>query len=173
MTLDVIPAGGHAFPQSGRSPYPDQQPGPTQWLLCEVERHHFALPLSSVIETMRMLPLSMITGAAPMVLGVAVVRGRPIPVIDTSFLFGGQSRHCRRLVTVRARDRAVGLAVDSIIGIRRFSSLAGDLPPLLRESEALTGLQMIDRDLYYLLDTGRAIPIEVLDLVDSMEDMPS
>jgi purine-binding chemotaxis protein CheW len=163
MTFDPAPAGAQISWQSRGRPERGERSDTATWLLCEVQGHRFALPLSSVIETMRMMPLNTVAGGPQMVLGVAIIRGKPVPVVDAAFLFGGQSSHCERLVTVRIGDRAVALAVQSIVGTRNFSSRGNELPPLLHEAEAFAGLQMLDRDLYFLLDAARAVPSDVFD----------
>jgi purine-binding chemotaxis protein CheW len=145
----------------------DKCEGTTDWLLCTANAHRFALPLQQVVEAMRMLPLESVMGAPPIVLGVSVIRGVPTPVIDAAVLFGGRSERCERFVTVRTGPRTVAFAVDAVIGVWTTRAALDELPPLLHEAEAIAGLRMRDRDLFFLLDVARAAPDDAFDL-----DMP-
>ena len=67
----------------------------------------FALPLESVAEVMRPLPIEPLGGMPAFVLGVSVIRGLPTPVADLTGLVGGVSVPPSRFVTVRANGRVV------------------------------------------------------------------
>jgi purine-binding chemotaxis protein CheW len=60
----------------------------TSFLLCRGSSRLCALPLDSVAETMRPLPIEVLPGCPPFVRGVAVIRGRPTPVADLGVLLG-------------------------------------------------------------------------------------
>jgi len=47
-----------------------------------------ALRLESVLETMRPLPVEPMAGTPPFVLGISIVRGVAMPVVDPARLFG-------------------------------------------------------------------------------------
>jgi purine-binding chemotaxis protein CheW len=134
------------------------------WLLCRTGSHHFALPISDVIETMRMLPIESLAGAPSMVCGLSIVRGVPTPVVDPALLFGGEPGRRERLVTVRVGARIVALAAQAVVGIWtvREEELAA-LPPLLSEVGAVAALKPLDRDLVFFLRAARVVPDEVLD----------
>src|ERR1700691_3822679 len=80
------------------------------------------LPLASVIETLRSPSIMPIAGTPAWVRGIAVIRGGTVAVVDLGILLGsgaGASEQAR-VVTVRVGSRIVGLAVDSIVGVREF-----------------------------------------------------
>lgn len=135
------------------------------WLLCRAGRRLCALPLDHVVETMRPLPIERITGAPQLVLGLSVVRGSPIPVLDIGALFGEPATDPRRIVTVSTGGRLVALAVEQVIGVRSIQPDAlDDLPPLLKDAagEVVSAIGRLDSDLLLFLSATRLLP----------EDMP-
>ena len=112
---------------------------------------------------MRPLPIERVAHAPPFVLGLSVVRGQPIPVIDGAQLFRtGQTVAPQRFVAVRVGERRAALAVDSVLGLRDLALLSlGALPPLLdgADSSAVAAVGALDRQLLMVLASVRAIPI--------------
>jgi purine-binding chemotaxis protein CheW len=139
---------------------------PAHWLLCRAGTHLCAVPLDHVAETMRELPIQTIAGAPQYVRGLCIVRGSPVPVVDTGLLFGDQASRCGRLVTIRAGDRTIALAVEAVLGIRSIAAEAfNDLPPLLRDAatETIAAIGTLDAELLFVLRSARIIPENVLD----------
>jgi purine-binding chemotaxis protein CheW len=121
-----------------------------------------ALPLASVIETMRSPPVTAIAGAPGWVQGVAVIRGATVVVIDLGILLGPGSAEGKqmRVVTLRVGARVVGLAVESIIGVREFEqTVLAEVPPLLLQAhpQVLTAIGLLDSELMLVLDGSRII----------------
>jgi purine-binding chemotaxis protein CheW len=120
-----------------------------------------ALPLGSVNETMRPLPVEAVRGAPPLVLGLAIVRGTPVPVVDLAALIGAdEPGEATRFVSLRAGARTVVLAVQSVVGVRELD--AGDLQqvaPLLGPAvvEVVQAVGALDRELLMVLDAGRTL----------------
>lgn len=135
-------------------------------LLCTVGRWVCALPVAVVIETMRPLPLEALAGTPAFVLGLAVIRGRPVPVLDLGHMLGGghaSAAPITRFVTVRVGQREVACAVAATIGVRRIpTEQLGRLPLLLREAEAevVATVGSLDRELLLVLDAARLMPRE-------------
>jgi len=132
-------------------------------LLFRVGKVLCALPASNVIEVMRRLPVLAISNMAPFVIGISLIRGDRVPVVDLGELFGAGSDHIARthLVTIRVGPRVVALAVDSVIGVRQFgSAFLADVPPLLRfaHPDQLTAIGLLDRELVLVLDGSRMVP---------------
>jgi purine-binding chemotaxis protein CheW len=123
------------------------------------------LPLEHVVETMRPQPVSAVAGSPPFVVGVAIVRGAPVPVVDVARLLGASAdpsatRGAARFVTVRVADRTVALAVDAVVGVRRLPAAAlRDLPPLLRHagSDAVATIATLDAELLLVLRAARLV----------------
>src|SRR5262245_46180333 len=87
-------------------------------LVCRVAGRLCALPLGSVIETMRPLPLRRVAGAPAFLLGIGIVRGEPVPVIDAARLLADIAAPPTRYVSVRVGERRAVLAVEEVLGVR-------------------------------------------------------
>jgi purine-binding chemotaxis protein CheW len=77
-----------------------------------------AVALADVAETMRPLPVRPLAGTAPYVRGVAILRGRPAPVVDLARLLAGESAPAVRFVAVRTGRGPVALATGEVLGVR-------------------------------------------------------
>lgn len=120
-----------------------------------------AVRLADVVETMRPLAIEPLTGAPAFVLGVSIIRGAPVPVVDAGALVGAGPSPCRRLVALRVDRRAVALGVDDVVGVRAIAGpTLRDLPPLLGEARAdgIASLGSLDRELLLVLHAARILP---------------
>jgi purine-binding chemotaxis protein CheW len=134
-------------------------------LVCRVGGRLCALPLASVIETMRPLPARPIEGAPELVVGVAIVRGSPTVVVDAARLFDGPGSRPARFVTLRVGQRVIALSVDEVVGVRNLSSAGLDGVPGLLEpavGEAVSAIGTLDAELLLVLDAMRLVPEELL-----------
>ena len=142
-------------------------------------RHHLcALPLGHVVETMRPLATEPLGAAPPYVLGLAVVRGGAVPVVEVARLLrlGAAPRDAERpgrdepatgarFVGVRAGSRGgcARLAVDAVVGIRTIAAAALEaLPPLMAEADdgAIGSIGRLDGELLLNLRAARLLPDE-------------
>jgi len=133
-------------------------------LLCRVHHIVCAVPLAHVIETLRPLPIEPLAGAPGYVCGLSMIRGAPVPVVDTGLLLGTEQARPTRLVTLRAGSRTVAIAVDSVIGVRALrDDDTAPLPPLLRAAghDAVASLGSRDRELLLVLESARLVPDEL------------
>lgn len=120
-----------------------------------------ALPLSHVLEIMRPLPIEAIAGTPSFVLGVAVVRGAPTPVIDCGAFVQGQAAAAHtRWASVRCGEHTAALAFEAIAGVRALPEGAGDLPPLVAGApgELIERLATLDAQLMLVLHGSRLVP---------------
>jgi purine-binding chemotaxis protein CheW len=130
-----------------------------------------ALPVSSVVETMRALPMQGIAGVPEAVRGLSIIRGVPVPIVDLAALLGENGETpAARLVTIRVGERQVGLAVQAVLGIRETSGLA-DLPPLLEGACAarVEAIAALDSQFLWVLDAARLIPEGIWDSLSGAE----
>jgi len=119
-----------------------------------------AIPLASVIETMRPLPTEPVAGTPPFVRGLSVIRGTPTLVVDLRGLLDGtaSSGTAGRYVTLKAGARAVALAVETVVGIRTLTSAeTAELPSLLGAAgrETIEAIGTHDAELLVVLRAAR------------------
>lgn len=137
-------------------------------LVCRVGTKLCALPLGRLLETMRPLAIEPLAQTADFVSGVAVIRGRPTPVLDARKLLGSPSDvPPGRYVTLDLGEggaRVAALAVDAVVGVREVpDALAGELPTLLGDarSSVVGAVTTLDRELLLVLEQARLVPPEL------------
>ena len=137
-----------------------------------------ALALADVREVMRPLPVEQVAGAPALVMGVAVVRGIPSPVIDAAHLLAdpGDLRADRtpptRFISLRLGARGLCLAVDAVLDVRPLpQEKLHRTPPLLDASESgtLALLGTVDQELLAVLNTARLVPEAVWSALQTEE----
>jgi purine-binding chemotaxis protein CheW len=119
------------------------------------------LPLEYIVETMRPLPIEFVGGAPEFVSGLSIVRGVPLPVLDTGSLLGDKRSPHTRFVIVKAGNHLVVLAVDEVLGLRAISADSlQELPLLLGEARAdlVAAIGTVDARLLLVLRTARVVP---------------
>lgn len=137
--------------------------GRPRFLLCRVRDVLVALPLGQVEETMRPLAVERIVGVPSFVLGLAVSRGVPIPVVDACSLLGGEASPPKRFVTMKAGTRRIALAVDAVVGVVEIPPASVDgLPSLFQGAglEAIAAIGALDSELLLVLCSARLVPEE-------------
>jgi purine-binding chemotaxis protein CheW len=138
-------------------------------LVCQVATRICALPLVVVSETMRPLPLEPIAGAPGFIAGLAIIRGKPVPVVDTARLLGAPPTPPRRFVALRPAPRSIALAVDAVLGVRTLpADRLAALTPLAGAvaGDAIAAIGALDARLLVLLETARLVPDAVFALVE-------
>lgn len=150
--------------------------GQRPFLLCRVRSVFVALPIEHVVETMRPLPVEPLSAMPGFVVGLAVVRGEPTPVVDVGVLLAlHDGAQWTRFVTVRATPRPVVLAVEAVVGVRPLDlAPLRELPSLLgrASAEIIEAVGAHDRDLLVLLNTARVIPTPVWRSIDGAGARP-
>lgn len=136
---------------------PDHDAGNS--LLVRMASHWCALPIAMVREIMRPLPIEPVRGAPEWVLGVAIIRGVPTPVVDAARLVGELGAAPSRFVILQLGTRRLALATGEVQGVRSISTATlGELPPLLREVGWLAAIGQHDGELLLALQTARLVP---------------
>lgn len=147
-------------------------PSTDAYLLCRLGASVCAVPLVHVSETMRPLPVEPLSGVPGFLLGVAVIRGAPTPVVDAGKLIGAVAHDARRFVTLKTGGRVTALAVESVLGIRRLPAAAlAAVPPLVREAagDTLRAVAALDSELTFVLDAARLIPEPLWSAIEGHE----
>lgn len=137
--------------------------GNLRLLVCRVGSRVCAVPLEHVSEIMRPLPAEPLANMPAFLEGLALIRGRPIPVVDAGRLLGARTheRAITRYVAIKLGERSVALAVDAVVGVRTVEERALlELPALLRESdsELVSALGRLDAELLLVLEHTRLLP---------------
>jgi len=137
--------------------------GAVQALFVVVDDRRCAVRLADVRECMRRLPVDALEGTPRFVLGVAVIRGAPVPVIDLGRLLSPASDGAirSRFVTLAIGERSVAIAVDAVRGIGPLDHAAlVELPSLLGEivTPAVAQIGTIDAALLVVLAAARLVP---------------
>jgi purine-binding chemotaxis protein CheW len=122
-----------------------------------------AMPVQHVIETMRPQPVQALADTPHYIMGVSVIRGAPVPVVDLAALLHGRSEKPARMVTVEAGPHTAALAVGEIAGVVAIPPASLEsLSPLLGEhSGAASSVGVIDTGVLFLLDGARMVPDDV------------
>lgn len=125
--------------------------------------HRVGLPLFAVSETMRPLALEALREPEGFVLGVSVIRGATVPVVDLGALLGreGARPDFLRWVTLDLGERAVALAVDGVLDVITLEPDAlQDLPPLLTQAgrDIVRSLALVDEKLLLVLEATKLAP---------------
>jgi purine-binding chemotaxis protein CheW len=139
-----------------------------RFLVCRVGTRRCALPIDHVIETLRPPECEPLAGAPDFVLGVAVVRGVAVPVVDAGRLLGSVPASATRVVSLAVGERTVGLAVDEVIGVTPMADDAVHaLPPLLEVATGavIESLGVLDSELLIVLRESRLVPESVWTLM--------
>ena len=130
------------------------------FLCCRIGIGVAAIPLACVRETLRPLPLEALAGMPAFVLGLAVVRGTPVPVIDADRLFGAGDGTTgpTRWVLLCVGERTVALAVAAVLEVRALTTTAlAEVPPLMRgsDTDCISVMGTLDAELLLVLECAR------------------
>lgn len=141
-----------------------------RFLLCRIGSSVGALALKDVREIMRPLPIEPIRAMPAFVLGLAIVRGMPTPVIDAGRLLSPVTLASpTRFVSLKVGERTVALAVDAVLEVRAIAAgILTDIPPLLRQAEAdiVSAVGALDAKLLRVLETARVVPESIWGAID-------
>lgn len=146
------------------------------YLICRIGNRHGALALHQVAETLRPLATQPLASLPEFVLGVCVIRGEAVPMVDARRLLGVTADSAPgRYVTLKVDGRRVGLAVDDVLGIRNLPSTSfKDAPPLLAEAahHTIAAIATLDAQLLVVLRGTQLLPEQAWQALDR-ETTPS
>lgn len=138
-----------------------------RYLVCHVGAHACALPLTCVIETMRPQPVETLSGTPGFVLGMSIIRGVAVPVVDAAGLLGANTKPIR-FVTIRTGSGMAALATGDVMGVRALGdAVLARATPLLGElaRDVVTAVAAADRRLVLVLEASRIVPADVWNLL--------
>lgn len=123
------------------------------YLRFDVASEIYAIPIGNVIEVAALGQLVSIPRAPAQVLGVRVLHGGILPVMDLAAVLRlERSRSPSRLLVTEGGELRVGFAIDDVTGVV-------ELPEHTEESELpiLVGAVLADSALIGIIDVARAI----------------
>jgi purine-binding chemotaxis protein CheW len=139
-----------------------------RFLLCRIGSRIGALALEDVRETMRPLPIEPLMGTPPFVLGLAIIRGFPTPVVDAGSLIGPSTSSSpilslspARFVSLKLGERTAALAVDAVLDVCSLpAETLSNIPPLLLGGDAqlVSVIGALDAKLLLVLEAARLVP---------------
>ena len=119
------------------------------------------MPLEHAREVMRPLAIDRVPSAPAYLLGLSVIRGENVPVLDAGWLLEGKPGTVTRLVVLRVAERRVALAVAAVVGTRELEPAELEsLPPLLAGArELIRALAVLDGGLLEVLESARLLEL--------------
>jgi purine-binding chemotaxis protein CheW len=126
-------------------------------------REEYGVDIATVQEIIRATDITPVPGSPPHVRGVLNLRGKIIPVVDLRARFGlpeSAASDARRIVVTELGTRRIGMLVDSVSQVLKFSStLVEEIP-----EEATTvadnyihGIAKLDNRLIVILDLKQSL----------------
>jgi purine-binding chemotaxis protein CheW len=103
-----------------------------QMVAFKLETEEFAVDIHQVREVLKMAAVTPLPQSATFIEGVINLRGEIIPVVDLRKRFelsGWERNDQTRIIIVEIKDSYVGLIVDSVTEVLRFSSANIQPPP--------------------------------------------
>lgn len=94
------------------------------FLLCG---HTLVAPMGEVVEIIKLPKYTLVPAVKPWVLGIANVRGKLLPIIDTEHFFESKltgSKNNYRVLIVETSSVYVGLVVSKVFGLQHFNGAA-------------------------------------------------
>ncbi len=140
------------------------EPGSTRFLIVRAADRLCGLPLASVVEIMRPLPLQELAGLPAYLCGLAVVRGEPTPVVDVSTLLTGVADgRIGLFLSMRSEGRPFALGVEAVLGMRAVEQASlRALPELLEPARDLVdSVGAVGAELLTVLRSSRAFADDV------------
>jgi purine-binding chemotaxis protein CheW len=129
-----------------------------------------ALPVDAVVETMRPLAVEPFPRQPDFVLGLSVIRGTAVPVVDADKLIHGfREAALTRFIFLRTVDRRVALAVQAVVGVRSIADESfASLPSLLGAARAdlVEAVGMLDQEFVMVLNGARIVPESIWETVE-------
>ncbi|HEV2720129.1 MAG TPA: chemotaxis protein CheW [Thermoanaerobaculia bacterium] len=128
------------------------------WVTFALAGETFALPVSSVLEILRVAGITRVPHAPRVVRGVTNMRGKVLPVVDLRVRLGMSAAEITaqsRILVASSRGRLLGLLVDAVQQVDRIDRNAVQPPPpdvMTAQSHYLIGVSQLGERLVILLD---------------------
>jgi purine-binding chemotaxis protein CheW len=117
---------------------------------------------------MRPQPVTTLSATPGFILGLSMVRGVGVPVVDLATLLGSAAEP-RRFITIRTGSGIAALATGDVVGVRTLDDAwIAQTSPLLGEvaQDVVTAVAAADERLVLVLQTSRIVPAPVWTLLE-------
>jgi len=97
-----------------------------QYIVYELINEKYALRISDVYEIIKMQKITVVHNSKPFLEGVINLRGKIVPVVNLHKRFGLNNytiTKSTRIVVVKSRDDMVGIVVDKVNMVIKFSDI--------------------------------------------------
>lgn len=95
-----------------------------QIVVFELDTEEYAVPVSDVLEVMKMSEITPVPDSAPAILGFINLRGKIIPILSLEVRFHLKRHHSdagtKHIMIVDAGDAPFGILVDTVIEVARI-----------------------------------------------------
>jgi len=150
------------------------------WVTFMLQGEYFGLPVTHVLEILRVTSITRVPHAPRPVRGVTNMRGKVLPVVDLRLRLGlvdsALTEH-NRILVVSAHKHLMGLLVDSVQQVVRISPGKIQPPPpdvMTEKSDYIQGVYHLQESIVILLDVERMLIIrDSLQSENSAVDRPS
>lgn len=137
-----------------------------QMVAFKLEKEEFAVDIHQVREVLKMTRVTPLPQSAHYIEGLINLRGEVIPVVDLRKRFElpeGERSEQTRIIIVEIQDSNVGLIVDSVTEVLRFSSSAIQPPPARiagTRTDLIKGVGKVEERLLIILNLERILTTE-------------
>lgn len=149
-------------------------PAEVQMVAFKLEKEEFAVDIKQVREVLKMTQVTPLPQSAQYIEGVINLRGEVIPVVDLRkrFELSEEQRNKQtRIIIVEIKGNDVGLIVDSVTEVLRFSSTAIQAPPTRiagTRTDLIKGVGKIDNRLLIILELEKILSTEEIIALDEI-----
>jgi len=145
-----------------------------QMVAFKLENEEFAVDIHRVREVLKMTRVTPLPQAAYFIEGVINLRGEVIPVVDLRKRFDlpeSERDEDTRIIIVEIHESNVGLIVDSVTEVLRFSSAAVQPPPSRvagTRTDLIEGVGKLDERLLIILNLEKILTSEEVISLDEV-----
>lgn len=134
-----------------------------QLVVFTLDEHRYALPLSAAERGVRMVEITPLPKAPPIVHGAINLAGRIVPVLDVRTRFALPVRQPGlgdQLLIARTATRTVALAVDAVEGVIDAPEEVVAPPAIVPGLEYLAGVVKLADGMLFIHDLDRFLSLE-------------
>jgi purine-binding chemotaxis protein CheW len=133
----------------------------THWLAFTLQEVAYALPISQVVEVIRMVAITSLPDAPPWLAGVINLRGTITPVINLRIRLSLPTQAPTLdtpIIITQFEEGLVGLIIDSVRSVIKLPIGTIDPPnSLVGANHPICGMTRLNSQLLFILDINRVI----------------